>query len=328
MSEKITMLHGSGGRATGELIRDIFASSFSSDTLDKMEDAAVVAGGSRIALTTDSFVVDPVIFPGGDIGRLSICGTVNDLLARGADPKYITCGWIIEEGASVDLLARLAHSMAECAKEAGVQIVAGDTKVIEGNGGIYINTAGVGVVSDGVDISAENAKAGDKIIVSGDLGDQHAAILAARMGIDSEIKSDAAPLTDMCKKLFGLKVHTLRDVTRGGLATVLKELAISSKKAFNIDEESIPVSPAVQSFAGMMGLDPLYMGNEGKLVCIVDPSDADEALFVIQNSKYGNNARLIGSVSDEREGVVILNTRIGGRRSLDVLSGEGLPRIC
>ncbi|MCR4694635.1 MAG: hydrogenase expression/formation protein HypE [Pseudobutyrivibrio sp.] len=332
--DKIIMEHGSGGRATGELIRDIFESQFNSDVLSEMEDAAVVPGSGTIAMTTDSFVVTPLEFPGGDIGRLCICGTVNDLCMRGAVPKYITCGFILEEGADVALLRRLVKSMAETAEEAGVKIVAGDTKVIEGNGGIYINTAGVGFIPDGVDIKAKNATVGDAIIVSGNVGDHHATVLSQRMGIKNNIKSDNAPLQDMVGNLVKAKmpVHVLRDVTRGGLGTVLKELALSSNTCFEIEQDKLPVDPQVESFCGLLGLDPLYMGNEGKMVAIVPEECANECVDIIKSSKYGQDACIIGYVNepgdDSEKGSLILKTRIGGRRFIDILQGEGLPRIC
>ena len=336
--ERIRMEHGSGGRATGELIGEIFEKAFSNDTLSQMEDAAVVEGSGRIAITTDSFVVTPLEFPGGDIGRLCICGTVNDLLMRGATPKYLTCGFILEEGADIEQLKRIVSSMALTAKEAGVQIIAGDTKVIEGCGGVYINTTGVGFVPKDVDIKASNSALEDVIIVSGNLGDHHAAILSQRMEIKNSIQSDNAPLKEMVQKLLDekIEVHVLRDVTRGGLATVLKELAKSSGKVFEIEEEKIPVDLQVKDFCGLLGLDPLYMGNEGKLVAIVAKKDAERALELIRSSKYGEHAAIIGQVgagqqveeSEKTIGKLILKTRIGGRRILEELQGEGLPRIC
>lgn len=348
--ERIRMEHGSGGRATGELIGEIFEKAFSNETLSQMEDAAVVAGSGRIAVTTDSFVVTPLEFPGGDIGRLCICGTVNDLLMRGATPKYLTCGFILEEGADIEQLKRIASSMALTAKEAGVQIIAGDTKVIEGSGGVYINTTGVGFVPENVDIKASNSATEDVIIVSGNLGNHHATVLSQRMEIKNSIESDNAPLVEMVGKLLkeNIEVHVLRDVTRGGLATVLKELAQSSGKVFEIEEEKLPVDPQVKDFCGLLGLDPLYMGNEGKLVAIVSKKDAERALEIIRSSRYGEHAAIVGKVSDgqpvtvmekicdeqsENEGgktigKLILKTRIGGRRVLKELQGEGLPRIC
>lgn len=332
--ERITMEHGSGGRATGELIAEIFEQAFSNEVLSQMEDAAVVDGSAKIAMTTDSFVVTPLEFPGGNIGRLCICGTVNDLLMRGAVPKYITCGFILEEGADVAQLRRIVASMAETAKEAGVQIVAGDTKVVEGSGGIYINTTGVGFVPEKVDIKASNSRAGDVILVSGNMGDHHATILSSRMEITNSIQSDNAPLNDMVLTLLKeqVDVHVLRDVTRGGLATVLKELAVSSNLQFEIEEAKLPVSPQVRDFCGLLGLDPLYMGNEGKLVAIVAKEDAERALEIMRRANYGESAVILGEVTEPAEqsgrGKLVLKTRIDGRRILDELQGEGLPRIC
>ncbi len=332
--EKIIMEHGSGGRATNELIREIFEAQFDNDVLSQMEDAAVVPGDATIAMTTDSFVVTPIEFPGGDIGRLSICGTVNDLCMRGAVPKYITCGFILEEGVEIEILKRIVKSMADTAKEAGVQIVAGDTKVIQGNGGIIINTSGVGFVPKHVDIKAANAEDGDVIIVSGNLGDHHATILSQRMNITNSIKSDNAPLQEMVSKLIEAKipVHVLRDVTRGGLATVLKELAVASGLKFDILHENLPVDPQVEAFCGLLGLDPLYMGNEGKLVAVVPKDYAVQAIEIIRGCPYGENADMIGTVTtpddDNEIGSLIMKTDIGGHRFLDILQGEGLPRIC
>lgn len=327
---KITMAHGSGGKSTSELIDQIFAKNFNNEVLSQMEDSAVVNGSKKIAMTTDSFVVNPLEFPGGNIGRLCVCGTVNDLLMRGATPKYLTCGFILEEGVEFELLERIVKSMAETAKEAGVLIVAGDTKVVEGNGGLFINTAGVGFVNPDKDISAYNITAGDQIIVSGTMGDHHATILSQRMEIENNIQSDNAPLGEMVSGLIenNVEVHTLRDITRGGLATVLKELAKTSEKEIILEENAIPVTPQVKDFCGLLGLDPLYMGNEGKLVAIVAKKDSKKAVEIIKNSKYGENARVIGEVTDQQSGALKVRTEIGGIRLLDVLQGEGLPRIC
>ncbi len=326
----ITMEHGSGGRATSELINRIFASEFSNDVLNLMEDSAVVKGAGRIAVTTDSFVVEPLEFPGGDIGRLCICGTVNDLLMRGAIPKYITCGFILQEGLDVNILQKIVHSMAETAREAGVMIVAGDTKVVEGCGGMYINTAGVGFIDEVTDISARNVCEGDIVIVSGNIGDHHAVIQSKRMGIENSIISDNAPLNEMVSNLIlnNIKVHALRDVTRGGLATVLKELATVSGFRIEVDEDTIPVNSMVKDFCDILGLEPMYMGNEGKLVAVVSWEDADKALDIIRNSRYGENAAIIGRVTLGEKGMLVVNTSIGGKRVMDVLEGEGLPRIC
>ncbi len=324
------MAHGSGGKATSELISDIFSKSFSNPVLARMEDSAVVPGAQTIALTTDSFVVTPVFFPGGDIGRLSVCGTVNDLLMSGAEPKYLTCGFIIEEGAESDDLKRIADSMAETAREAGVCIVAGDTKVIEGKGGVYINTAGVGFVPQGRSVSASSCKTGDAVVLSGFLGEHHAAILSSRMGIENQIQSDCAPLNELVNTLFqnGIRVKALRDVTRGGLATVLNEFACASSCCIQLNEQDIPVSEQVKGFCGILGLDPLYMGNEGKLVAVVEREDAQKAARLMRAAKYGMNAAVIGSVISGEAGTLLVRTSIGGTRIVPELYGEGLPRIC
>ncbi|MBQ2664524.1 MAG: hydrogenase expression/formation protein HypE [Clostridia bacterium] len=325
---KITMAHGSGGRQTAQLIDEIFKKANSNPVLDMMEDSAVVAGDTKIAITTDSFVVTPLIFKGGDIGSLAVCGTVNDLLMRGAVPKYITSAYIIEEGADAELLTKIAASMAETAKEAGVTVVAGDTKVIEGNGGIYINTTGVGFVNENTDIKSANCKNGDVIILSGTLGEHHAAILSERMGVKNNIQSDCAPLGEMVQNMMntGIEIHAMRDITRGGLGTVLNEFANVSNCGFEIAEEKIPVTPEVEGFCKILGLDPLHMGNEGKMIAVVAEKDAEKAVQIIRKSKYGENAAIIGTVTDG-EGVTML-TRLGGRRTVTELYGEGLPRIC
>lgn len=324
---KITLSHGSGGKATSELIDKIFARSFSNPILNMMEDSAVVDGHRKIAITTDSFVVTPLFFNGGDIGRLAVCGTVNDLLMRGAAPKYITSAFIIEEGADTKTLERIAKSMAETAAEAGVTVVAGDTKVIEGNGGVYINTAGVGFV-DNENIVSTNLQDGDCVIVSGTMGDHHATILSARMEIENNIKSDNAPLTDIVKNLIdgGIDLHCMRDVTRGGLGTVLNELANASCKGIEIEESAIPISDEVKAFSKILGLNILHMGNEGKLVAIVPSEQADKAVQLMKQSKYGENAAIIGKVTNG-DGVTLI-TPLGGQRKVNVLIGEGLPRIC
>ena len=330
MEERISMVHGSGGAATSELINAVFAKEFSNDTLNQMEDSAVVSGNERIAVTTDSFVVTPMSFPGGNIGRLCVCGTVNDLLMRGAKPKYLTCGFILQEGMKVSDLEEIVHAMAETAREAGVEIIAGDTKVVSGAGECYINTTGVGFVPAGREVSAGQVQEGDVVIVSGNVGDHHAAILSSRMGIVNQIESDNAPLGEMVEALFaaGVDVHTMRDVTRGGLATVLKELAVASGTTITLEEKALPVTPAVRDFCGLLGLDPLYMGNEGKLVAIVNAQHKEMALAAIRSAKYGENATVIGTVTKVEPGKLYLVTGIGGLRNLEVLQGEGLPRIC
>lgn len=339
--ERITMEHGSGGVSTGNLIGEIFAAELGNEYLNQMEDSTVVpAKGGQLALTTDSFVVTPVEFPGGDIGRLSVCGTVNDLLMSGARPAYLTCGFILEEGLPLDTLRRIVHSMAETAREAGVLIAAGDTKVVENHsgpeGGLIINTAGVGFLLPGQNkLSPQCIREGDAVLLSGNLGDHHAAILGRRMGLENRIQSDNAPLGEMVQAILdsGVQVHEMRDVTRGGLATVLNEFAQDSGKIITLLEDSLPVSEEVRGFAGILGLDPLYMGNEGKMICIVPEADADKALAAMKKSRYGDHAAIIGRVTQPQEAegerpVLLIQTAFGGRRVVGPLYGEGLPRIC
>ena len=325
---KITLAHGSGGKATSDLISSVFAKHFSNPILNMMEDSAVVNASKKIAVTTDSFVITPLIFNGGDIGRLSVCGTVNDLLMRGATPKYITSAFIIEEGADTDTLNTIVKSMAQTAKEAGVTVICGDTKVIDGKGGIYINTTGVGFIDESTNITSTNMQEGDSVIVSGNLGDHHATVLSARMNIENRIKSDNAPLNEMVKAMLDNKIdiHTMRDVTRGGLGTVLNELADASNVSIELEEEKIPVNKEVRAFAKILGLDIMHMGNEGKLVAIVPSEQAQKAVEIIRNCKYGENAQIIGKITAGKG--VILKTELGGRRAVTTLFGEGLPRIC
>ncbi len=327
----ITQAHGGGGRVTSGLIEDVFFRYFDNDVLKKAGDSAVVEGALRIALTTDSFVVDPIEYDGGDIGRLSVCGTVNDLLAAGAKPRYLTCGFILQEGLEIKTLERIASSMADTAKEAGVSIVAGDTKVTEGRGGLFINTSGVGYVPDGRNVSAENIKKGDTVILSGCLGEHHAAILKSRMNIKNSIISDNAPLVSMVEALFenGIHVHAMRDVTRGGLATVLSEMAGSSKTGTVIYEDRLPENESVTGFCSLLGLETIYMGNEGKMVFFVPGDEAERALELIIKDRYGKNAAVIGEVKEAGEhGSVHMRTLTGGTRRLEAMTGEGLPRIC
>lgn len=336
----ISMIHGSGGAATADLIHEVFAKEFSNLYLNTMNDSAIVPGGADLAVTTDSFVVKPLFFPGGDIGRLAVAGTVNDLLTCGAVPEYITAGFILEEGVDMEDLKRIVRSMERTAEEAGVFVVSGDTKVVEGNGGVYINTAGIGFVPNGMHISPGMIERGDAVLVSGTLGDHHAAILSSRMSIDNEIESDCAPLNSIVRSLIneGVPVHAIRDITRGGLATVLSELCQQSGKTVLLSEEKLPIRPSVKDFSGLLGLDPLYMGNEGKLVIVLPASAVEEALTIIKKSHYGEAAVQIGNVLtyDEEESLTLLpdngelyiKTPIGGIRRLTALQGEGLPRIC
>ena len=332
---KITMEQGSGGAATAELIEGLFKDRLGNEYLDRMEDSSVVPGYKRLSVTTDSFVVRPVFYDGGDIGRLSVCGTVNDLLMSGSVPQYLTAGFVLEEGLDTDLLEKIVDSMADTAKEAGVRIVAGDTKVVEssgGEGGLIINTAGVGFVDEDVSVGARFIRPGDAVILSGNLGDHHAAIMKYRLNIKNDlIKSDNAPLNRMVRGLMegGIKVRAMRDVTRGGLGTVLNEFAKESGADILLQENSIPVSAAVRDFSGLLGLDIMYMGNEGKMVCAVAPEDKDRALRIIRDSEYGENAAVIGEVKETSgKPRLIMKTAVGGQRAVPPLFGEGLPRIC
>ena len=325
---KIKLSHGNGATETSELIESIFVKHFKNE-YSSLEDAAVLPfTGQRLAFTTDSFVVKPLFFPGGDIGRIAVCGTVNDLLTTGGKPLYLSASFILEENADTDIIEAAAKSMREAADEAGVWIVTGDTKVIEGSGGFYINTAGVGTVGD---ISLKNIAAGDAIIVSGSLGEHHACILSRRMGIRNNIRSDAAPLVEIVSALVknGIAVNGLRDITRGGLATVLNEAANKAGLSAEIDENALPVSEEVRGLCQILGLDPLYMGNEGKMIAIVPEQYANTAASIMKKCRYGENAAVIGRFMKDTKNVgVVLNTKIGGKRKIPPLSGEGLPRIC
>ncbi len=326
--EKIVMAHGSGGRTGAELMEKVFHKHFTNEILDKMEDGAVISVSGRIAFSTDSFVVDPLVFRGGNIGKLAICGTVNDLAMMGAVPKYLSCGFIMEEGLEISLLEEIVETMALEAKKAGVKIVAGDTKVIEGKGGLYINTSGIGLIPENREVSAENCVPGDLIVISGTLGDHHACILSARMGIENAISSDCGTLAPLTELLFnnGIEIHALRDVTRGGLGTILNEIANSSKVAMELEEEDLPISPEVRGFGDILGLDPLYMANEGKFVGIIAAKDAERAVNLLRTLPQGLGAAIIGEVVPGRG--VSMRTRLGGYRTVDMLYGEGLPRIC
>ena len=331
---RINLSHGSGGKATSNLIQDVFAKRLGNTILNRQEDAAVLdaedlpAPGGKLAFSTDSFVVTPLFFEGGDIGRLAVCGTVNDLLCMGARPLCLSAGFILEEGLLFEDLEKIVISMAAMLEESGTRLAAADTKVVEGRGGLYINTSGIGAVAPGTQVGADRMKPGDKIILSGTLGDHHAAILSRRMKIENNIQSDAAPLNSLVLPLLeaGLRVHAMRDVTRGGLATVLNELAASSGVSLRLYSQSLPVSESVKALCDILGLDPLYMGNEGKLAIVVDKADADEALRLIRKSPYGLQGALVGEVTQGSG--VYLSTETGSLRSLPVLYGEGLPRIC
>jgi hydrogenase expression/formation protein HypE len=320
------MSHGSGGIETAEIIESIFLKHFRNEYTTS-EDAAVLPfSGGNLAFTTDSYVVQPLFFRGGDIGRLAVCGTVNDLLTTGGTPLYLSAAFILEENLDSEELDRICASMRAAADESDIRIVTGDTKVIEakGGGGLYITTAGVARCGAALRGSSE----GDAIIVSGTLGEHHACILSARMGIKNNIKSDAAPLTEMVGKLAAspVSLHALRDITRGGLATVLNELAGNANLRAEIDEQALPVSVEVGGLSKILGLDPLYMGSEGRMLVIVPASHAAQALEIIQASRYGENAAIIGRFTEGRG--VAVRTALGGLRRVSALSGEGLPRIC
>lgn len=330
---KITMAHGSGGKDSAVLMENIFGKYFSNPILNQLDDAAVldmadIPAGSKLACSTDTFVVTPVIFPGGNIGKLAVCGTVNDLLMMGAEPKYLTCGFVLQEGLDLAVLEEVVKTMAETAREAGVVVVAGDTKVVEGKGELFINTAGIGIIPAGREIHAPACEEGDVILVSGTLGDHHACILGSRMEIQNPIQSDCACLNDITDSLLqnGIRVKAMRDVTRGGLATILNEFAKSAGLAIEIKEDSVPVSEPVRGFCDLLGLEPFYMANEGKLIAVVDANDQDKALALMRETKNGKDAAVIGAFY-KGEGVTV-RTTLGSTRVLDVLYGEGLPRIC
>jgi hydrogenase expression/formation protein HypE len=336
-TETVVIGHGSGGQMTRDLIINIFQREIGNEFLAQGNDAALITfkeAPERIAISTDSHVVSPLFYPGGNIGRLSVSGTVNDVAMLGAVPAYLTAGFIIEEGFSMDSLKQILISMAETCREAGVQIVAGDTKVVEKGSadGLFINTAGFGIIPEGRHVGGQYAQPGDTVIISGSIGDHGIAVLQARgeLGFDSEIKSDVAPLNHMINDLLTAipQVHVLRDPTRGGLATTLKEIACQSQVSIHLEEESIPVKQNVRTACEMLGFDPLYLANEGKVIAILPQEKADDAIQILKSSPYGVMSTRIGYVSQEDPGNVLLRTAFGTTRILDMLAGEILPRIC
>ena len=335
-TERIVMGHGSGGKMSHDLVARLFMPYFDNPVLRQGDDAGVVRleNGQRLAISTDSHVVKPLFFPGGDIGRLSICGTVNDVAMLGAAPAYLTAGFILEEGLEIDVLERVAASMQAAAQEAGVQIVAGDTKVVErGKGdGLYINTTGVGMIPPGCAIGGAQARPGDVVILSGPIGDHGMAVLAARgdLGFEVDVQSDVAPLNKLIAAMLetGVGIHVLRDPTRGGLATTLNEIAMQSGVSILLEEGAIPVSPQVAAICEVLGFDPLYVANEGKLVAILPAQEAGRVLEVMRRTRYGEGAVLIGQVLADTPGRVLMKTRLGSTRVVDRLAGELLPRIC
>lgn len=331
----ILLAHGSGGTMTHQLIEKMFLPQFKNELLEALHDGAVFTlGDKRLAFTTDSYVVNPIFFPGGDIGELSINGTVNDLAMCGARPLYLSCAFIIEEGLPVDDLWKVVLSMQAAAERAGVMLVTGDTKVVDRGKGdkIFINTSGVGIVENEAEISPKKIKVGDKIIVSGEIALHGIAIMSVREGIEFEtqIKSDTAPLNGLVEKMLktSKNIHVLRDPTRGGVATTLNELAEQSKLGILVDEESIPVPDDVRGACEILGLDPLYIANEGKLLAFVSHEDTDRVLQAMRAHPAGKDSAVIGEVVDEHHGTVVMRSKIGGTRIVDMLTGEQLPRIC
>lgn len=338
MDKNISLNHGSGGKLTHQLINDVFLKYFHNETLDQLTDAALLhIPESRIAFTTDSFVVDPIFFAGGNIGKLAVCGTVNDLAVSGARPLYLSASFIIEEGLSMEILDTIAKSMAEEANAAGVKIVTGDTKVVAHGqcDKVFINTAGIGVVSEshGEIAVGLNVKSGDKIIINGNIADHGMAILCERENLKfkTDIQSDCACLNSLIAGILDSEpgaVKFMRDATRGGLATVLCELAGERKIGIELDERSLPVSDSVLGVCDLLGFDPLYIANEGKVVMIVDGDASEKVLQKMKEHPLGGDSAIIGDVVDEHNGMVLLHTDVGGSRIVDMLAGDQLPRIC
>jgi hydrogenase expression/formation protein HypE len=331
----IVMGHGAGGKMMNDLIRHLFAAEFNNDLLGQMADATVIhSEAGRLAFSTDSFVVSPLFFPGGDIGELAVNGTVNDIAMSGATPLFLSAGFILEEGLPMETLGRLCASMAHACKAAGVHIATGDTKVVnKGHGdGIYINTSGIGRIPDGVQVGPALARPGDAILVSGTMGDHGIAIMSVREGLNfrTQIKSDTAPLHGLVAAMLDhtKEIHCLRDATRGGLAAVLNELAQASGVGIEFEEMKVPVRPEVTAACEMLGLDPLFIANEGKLVAILPEKHAESMLEVMHQHPYGKDAMMIGRVVEQHRSMVVAKTSIGGSRVVDLPAGELLPRIC
>jgi hydrogenase expression/formation protein HypE len=333
--EVVTLAHGSGGKATRALVEGLFLEELDNPLLAPLGDAAVVElNGSRLAFTTDSYVVKPIFFPGGDIGELAVNGTVNDLAVSGARPLLLSAGFVVEEGFPVADLRRIAASMGEAAAAAGVTVATGDTKVVERDkaDGLYVNTAGVGVVGADVALGPERVQTGDRILVSGTLGDHGMAVMIARgeLALEVELESDTAPVHELAAALLelGPAVRWLRDPTRGGLATALNELAQQAGVAVALEEDALPLRPAVVGACEILGIDPLYVASEGRLAAVVAPEAAEEALVALRALALGAEAALVGEVRAEPKGLVLLDTALGGSRIVDMLVGDPLPRIC
>lgn len=332
---RIQMDHGAGGRASHDLVANTFMPALANPILKELNDSALLhLQDVRLAMSTDSYVVDPIFFPGGDIGSLAVHGTVNDLAMRGAQPSYLSVGFILEEGLKLTDLEKLITSLAEAAQEAGVQVVAADTKVVERGKAdrIFINTAGVGVIPPGVNVAGQNAKPGDVVLINGPVGDHGIAVLSTREGLSfqTKIESDSAPLNGLVSAMLEVSrnIHVLRDPTRGGVATALNEVANQSAVGIQLDESNLPVRPEVNAACELLGLEPLYVANEGKVLVLVSPEDADLVLDKMRQHPLGKESCIIGKVVSEHPGRVVLQTGIGGRRIVDMLSGEQLPRIC
>jgi hydrogenase expression/formation protein HypE len=333
--KQVLLAHGGGGKLTQQLIQQMFLSQFQNEYLELLHDGAVFSvNGTRLAFSTDSYVVSPIFFPGGTIGELAVNGTVNDLAMCGARPLYLSAAFIIEEGLLMDDLWRVVVSMQEAARKSGVMLVTGDTKVVDRGKGdkIFVNTSGVGIVDPGISVSPKQARVGDKIIVSGLIAVHGIAIMSVREGLefDTPVKSDTAPLNDLVQKMFASSkhIHVLRDPTRGGVASALNEIASSSNVGIRIYEERIPLSEEVRGACEILGLDPLYVANEGKLIAFVPAIDAGKTLVAMRGHPLGKDSVIIGEVVAEHPGTVIMKSRIGGNRVVDMISGEQLPRIC
>ncbi|HUU45388.1 MAG TPA: hydrogenase expression/formation protein HypE [Acidobacteriota bacterium] len=331
----VLLAHGGGGRLMHQLIDRVFLSAFPSERPGRRHDGAVTQfGGAKLAFTTDSYVVEPLFFPGGDIGSLSVHGTLNDLAMCGARPLLLSAGFIIEEGLAMETLWRIVSSMQNAASQAGVRIVTGDTKVVDRNkgDGVYINTAGIGIIEHELAIMPESVRPGDAILLNGDVGRHGIAVMSEREGLSFETttESDSADLSGLVAQLLdaGIAVHCLRDLTRGGLATALVEIAEAVSVQITLDERSIPVTDGVRGACEILGLDPLYVANEGRLVAFVDPADADRALAIMRAHPQGTDAILIGHVTDDTSPIVTMTSPIGTSRMIDMMSGEQLPRIC
>jgi hydrogenase expression/formation protein HypE len=333
--DKILLDHGSGGKISHRMTQDLLLPAFNNPILSELNDGAIFElQGVRLGFSTDSYTVDPIFFPGGNIGELAVYGTVNDLAMCGAEPAYLSAALIIEEGFALDQLEAIVVAMSRAAVQAGVQIVTGDTKVVPRGAAdkIFINTSGIGVIPPGVSVASHQAKPGDRVLLSGSIADHGVSVLASREGLSFQtgVQSDTAPLNHMVRSMLaaGPGVHVLRDPTRGGLGTALSEIAEKSAVGVRIREDRIPVKAEVAGLCELLGLDPLYLANEGKLIAFVAPEDADAVLRAMQKDPYGREAVIIGEATAEHPGKVFLDTRIGGTRIVDMLTGEQLPRIC